>query len=86
MSQQSSTDRSHSTAPSASKGFSIAAIVCGVVAVLILPIVFGPVGLVLGAVAKKRGESLSTIALVVAGVGMVVGFVIGALGVIALNG
>lgn len=85
MSQQSSTGQSTSTASSSSKGFSIGAIVCGIVAVLILPIVFGPVGLVLGGVAKKRGERLSTIALVVAGVGMVLGFVLGALGLIALN-
>lgn len=58
---------------------SIIGIVCGVVAVLILPIVFGPIGLVLGFVARSRGESLATVAIAVAAVGMVLGFVLGAL-------
>ncbi|GAA4698428.1 hypothetical protein [Nocardioides nanhaiensis] len=58
---------------------SIIGIVCGVVAVLFFPIVFGPLGLILGGIGKSRGEKLSTIALVVAAVGMVVGFLLGAL-------
>ena len=58
---------------------SIIGIVCGVAAVLLLPILFGPIGLILGAIAKSRGERLATVALIVAGVGMVVGFLLGAL-------
>ena len=58
---------------------SIIAIVCGVVAVLFLPIILGPLGLILAGIGKSRGEKLSTIGLVVAGVGMVLGFVLGAL-------
>jgi hypothetical protein len=65
------------TAETRGNTLSIIAIVCGVVAVIILPIVFGPVGIVLGIIGKTRNEKLSTIAIVVAVVGMVVGFVLG---------
>ena len=57
----------------------IIAIVCVVIAVLILPIVFGPVGIVLGVIGKTRHEKLSTIAIVVAAAGMVIGFILGAI-------
>ena len=60
-------------------GFSIAGIVFGILAFLVLPIVFGPIGLILGAVGKGKGESKATTAMVVSGVGMVVGMAIGAL-------
>lgn len=63
----------------AGNGFSIAGIVCGVIALLILPIIFGPVGLILGGVAKSKREPRANIALIVAGVGMVAGFIIGAI-------
>ena len=56
---------------------SIIGIVCGVLAVLILPIVFGPAGLVLGFIGRSKGERLSTIAIIVAAVGMVLGLVLG---------
>lgn len=58
---------------------SILAIVSGVIAVLILPIIFGPIGIVLGIVAKVRHERLSTIAIIVAVVGMILGFALAAL-------
>ena len=60
-------------------GFSIAGIVFGILAFLVLPIVFGPLGLILGAVGKSKGESKATTAMVVSGIGMVVGMAIGAL-------
>jgi hypothetical protein len=56
---------------------SIIGIVCGVLAVLFLPIVFGPAGLVLGFIGRSKGERLSTVAIIVAAVGMVLGIVIG---------
>ena len=68
--------------PATGNGFSTAAIVLGCVAVLILPIVCGPVGLVLGGIGKSKGESRSTMGLIFAGVGMVLGFL---LGIIVLN-
>jgi hypothetical protein len=58
--------------------FSILAMVCGVVAILILPIIFGPIGIILAVVANRRGEPLWKIALGVAIGGMVLGFVLGA--------
>ena len=60
-------------------GFSIAAIVLGAIAVLFIPLLFGVVGLILGAVAKSRGESMAKTGMIVAGVGMAVGMVLGAL-------
>lgn len=60
-------------------GLSIAAIVLGVISVLFIPIVFGPIAIVLAAIAKKKGQSMSTIALAVAIAGMILGFIIGAL-------
>ncbi len=59
--------------------FSILAIVCGVIAILIFPIVFGPVGIVLAVVANRRGEPLWKVALGVAIGGMVLGFLLGAI-------
>jgi len=60
-------------------GFSIAGIFFGVLAFLILPIIFGPVGLTLGAVAKNKGEPLANRALLVAAIGMAVGMLLGVL-------
>ena len=69
------------SAPAATRdagiALSVAAIVCGAVATLFVPIILGPLGIVLGGVAKARGERLANVALAVAIVGMVAGFVIG---------
>jgi hypothetical protein len=59
--------------------FSIIAIICGVLAILILPIVFGPVGIALALVGRSRREPLWKVALGVAIGGMVLGFVLGAI-------
>jgi len=67
------------TAETRSNTLSIIAIVCGVVAILFLPIVLGPIGIVLGIIGKTRNEKLSTVAIVVAVAGMIVGFVLGAI-------
>jgi hypothetical protein len=58
--------------------FSILAIICGILAILILPIIFGPVGIILAVVGQRRGEQLWKVALGVAVGGMVLGFVLGA--------
>lgn len=57
--------------------FSTIGIVLGAFAFLFLPIVFGPAGLVLGAVGKSKGEPRAIIAMVVSGVGLVVGMILG---------
>ena len=67
-------------APAAKAGgnvLSIISIVCGVVAVLFIPILFGIVGLVLGFIARSRGERLSMIAIIVSAVGLVLGLILG---------
>ena len=57
--------------------FSTVGIICGAIAFLILPIVFGPAGLIFGAVAKSKGEEKATVALVVSGLGLVIGMFLG---------
>ena len=61
----------------AGNALSIAGIVCGGLAFLIVPVVLGPMGVVLGAVAKGRGERLAVPAMVVGGVGLVGGAILG---------
>ena len=69
------------TTPTANSGnvLSIIAMVCGGIALIFCPILLGPVGIVCGVVAKKRGENLATIGISVAAAGMTLGFIIGAL-------
>jgi cytochrome c biogenesis protein CcdA len=59
--------------------FSIIGIVAGVLA-LLLPIVFGPAGVILGVMARTRNERLANRALLVAATGMVVGLLVAFLG------
>jgi hypothetical protein len=61
-----------------SNTFSIIAIVLGGISFLLLPIILGPVSIVLAVIGKNKGERLSTVALVVGIVGTVVGMIIGA--------
>lgn len=64
---------------------SIIGFVCAAVAVLFIPILFGPAGIVLGIVAHTRGEPLGKWAAVAAGVCTVVGMILGALASRALS-
>lgn len=64
---------------SAGAGFSIAGIICGVIALFFCPIVFGIAGLVLSGKAKSRGEPLAGTARIFSIVGLIGGFIIGAL-------
>lgn len=66
-------------APMAGNSYSIAAIVCGVVAVFVCWIVLGPVGIALGSKAKNRGEKLANVGIAVAAIGMALGLVLGVL-------
>ena len=70
---------SYSATPVRRKGaqiFSILGMVSGVVAIFILPIVFGPIGIVLAVVANRRAEPLWKVALAVAVGGMILGFIL----------
>jgi hypothetical protein len=64
--------------PPSNLGSSIGAIVCGVVALLICPILLGPAGIVLGVFALRRNESLAKVGIGVAVGGMIGGFILGA--------
>jgi hypothetical protein len=57
--------------------FSTAAFIAGGIAILFLPIVFGPAGIVLGAVGASRGERLAVASMIVALTGMIIGFAFG---------
>ena len=62
-----------------SNALSILAIIFGGISLLFLPIIFGPIAIVLAIIAKARKERLSTVALIISIVGTVVGFILGAL-------
>lgn len=64
---------------SSSNTLSTLGIVFGAIAFLFIPILFGPIGIILGAVAKSRGEAKATTALWVSILGLVLGMIIGAL-------
>jgi hypothetical protein len=68
------------------KTFSILGIVFGGVALIFLPIILGPVGIILSVVGKTKGEKLANIALTVSILGTLVGMFIGALVGAALFG
>jgi uncharacterized protein YacL len=59
--------------------FSIIAIVLGALSLLFLPIVFGPIAIVLAIIGKSKKEKLSTVALVIGIIGTVIGMIIGAI-------
>jgi hypothetical protein len=65
--------------PADGNGYSTAGIILGAIAFLFFPIICGPAGLILGGIAKSKGESRAVVALVVSGTGMIVGFILGAL-------
>ena len=65
------------TRPAGGNGYSTAGIILGSVAFLFFPIICGPVGLVMGGIAKSRGESRADTALIVSGLGLVVGLILG---------
>ena len=59
------------------RNLAIAGIVCGAVSFLVLPILLGPLGILLGILGLVRGERrLGAIAIVVSVLGLVVGFIL----------
>jgi len=60
-------------------GWAIAGIISGVVAVFLIPILFGPLGVVLGIVGLARGSRGPGIAAIIVGIlGLVLGVVLAA--------
>lgn len=60
------------------QGFAIAGLVCGIVAFLFIPPLFGILGIVFGALSWKAGNKLGIAATIVSIVGLIVGMVLGA--------
>ena len=59
------------------RNLAIAGIVFGAISFLIIPILFGPLGVLLGILGLARGERrLGTIAIVMSVLGLVVGFIL----------
>lgn len=67
----------HPVQADAANTLSIIAIVCGAIAFLFLPIVFGPAGIVLAAIGRSKKEKLAPVALGVAIAGTVIGILLG---------
>ena len=56
----------------------IISIICAVMAILFFPIIFGPVGIILGSVSLKKGsKTLGLVAIILSAVFMGLGFVLG---------
>lgn len=69
--------------PAPANKFSTIAIVLGCIALFVLPILLGPAALVLAGIALSKKEPRGTVAMVVAVIGTVGGFALGALVVLA---
>lgn len=66
--------------------WAIAGIVCGILALLV-PILFGPAGIILGIVGRSKGAGrIATIAIIVSIVVMIVGFIANAVVMSAMGG
>ena len=60
------------------QGLAIAGLVCGIIAFLFIPPLFGVLGIVFGAISWKAGNKLGIAATIVSIVGLILGMVIGA--------
>lgn len=68
------------------RGWSIAGIICGVAAVVLVPILLGPLGVILGIVGLVKGDrTLGIVAVVVSILGLVLGLVLSAFVVSLMN-
>lgn len=68
----------HVQASSSGRVLSILGFVFGVVAILFVPILFGPAGIVCAGIGIAKGDRLGKPALAVAIIGMILGFILGA--------
>ena len=60
------------------QGLAIAGLVCGIIAFLIVPPLFGILGIVFGGVSWSKGNKLGRVATFVAIAGLIIGMIIGA--------
>lgn len=64
----------------------IIGIICAVISLAFFPIIFGPVGIILGAISSKKGsKTLGLVTIILSAVFMVIGFIIGAAVYLYLN-
>lgn len=61
------------------QGLAVAGLICGIVAFLFFPPLFGVLGIVFGAISMSAGNKLGKTALIVSVVGLLVGMIIGAM-------
>lgn len=59
------------------RGYSIAGGILGIAAIFVVPILLGPAGIALGYVGHRKGDPRGRTAMIVAGVGMVIGIILG---------
>ena len=67
------------TSASAGRPYAIAGFICAAIAVFLLPIVLGPIAIVLGVVAHRKGDPLGRWTIAAGVVGLALGFALGAL-------
>jgi hypothetical protein len=73
-------EQSNSPSKSDSKqGLAIAGLVCGIIAFLFIPPLFGTLGIVFGAISWKAGNKLGMAAAVISIAGLVIGMIVGAI-------
>lgn len=60
------------------QGLAIAGLVCGIIAFLFIPPLFGTLGIVFGGISWKAGNKLGIAATIVSIVGLIIGMVVGA--------
>ena len=65
------------TTDNSARTMTIIGFVCAIVAILFLPILFGPAAIVLGIVAYRKGDRLGMWAAIAGAVCMIAGFAIG---------
>lgn len=62
-----------------SNGLAIGGLLLGIAAFFFLPIILGPLGLILGIIAKSQGQRSAVAAIVTSSIGTVVGLIFGAM-------
>lgn len=72
-------NQANSSTQQPKQGLAIAGLICGIIAFLFFPPLFGVLGIVFSAVAMSAGNKLGKTALIVSVVGLVVGMLVGAL-------
>jgi hypothetical protein len=79
-------DERAASSTGAGRGFSIAGGILGLIALLVAPILVGPAGIALGYVGHRKGDRHGRTAMIVAGVGTVVGMILGVLVFASMRG